>query len=234
MLCKILQNRWTHSKTPHKVSVCNGSTNTVKTSNFMEEVMTLPALVRHPTTILYALVISPFLATSVHATNVFINEFHYDNDGPDINEGIEIAGPNGTDLTDWSLVLYNSTNGSPYNTIDLNGIIPDQSNGLGTVFFAVTSMQNGAADGIALVDNTNLVRQFISYEGDLIASSGPASGQSSEDIGIAEATTTALGLSLQLTGSRKRSIVTRLPITAPAPCGVVEVPVSYDIKTLCS
>ncbi len=163
--------------------------------------MTLLTLVHRHTIILYAFVISSFLATSANATSVFINEFHYDNDGSDINEGIEIAGPSGTDLMDWSLVLYNSTNGSPYNTIDLNGIISDQSNSFGTIFFAVSSMQNGPSDGIALVDSTNFVRQFISYEGILTASSGPASGQSSEDIGIAELTTTALGLSVQLVGS---------------------------------
>ncbi len=40
---------------------------------------------------------------SIGQTTVFINEIHYDNAtgtvGGDINEGIEIAGPAGTDLT---------------------------------------------------------------------------------------------------------------------------------------
>ena len=31
-------------------------------------------------------------------TSIFINEFHYDNIGPDNNEFIEILGPAGTDL----------------------------------------------------------------------------------------------------------------------------------------
>ena len=39
------------------------------------------------------------------AISVFINEIHYDNTGTDANEAIEIAGPAGTDLTGWSIVL---------------------------------------------------------------------------------------------------------------------------------
>ena len=40
------------------------------------------------------------------ATTVFINEFHYDNDGTDVGEFVEIAAPAGTSLTGWSIVLY--------------------------------------------------------------------------------------------------------------------------------
>jgi len=32
-------------------------------------------------------------------TPVFINEIHYDNEGTEANEGVEVAGPAGTDLT---------------------------------------------------------------------------------------------------------------------------------------
>ena len=36
-------------------------------------------------------------------TTVFINEIHYDDNTStgDVNEGVEIAGPAGTDLTGW-------------------------------------------------------------------------------------------------------------------------------------
>jgi hypothetical protein len=40
-------------------------------------------------------------------TVVFINEIHYDNTSTDTNEGIEIAGTAGTDLTGWTIELYN-------------------------------------------------------------------------------------------------------------------------------
>jgi hypothetical protein len=51
-------------------------------------------------------------AFTQNPATVFINEFHYDNTGGDTGEFIEIAGPAGTDLTGWSIVLYNGANGS--------------------------------------------------------------------------------------------------------------------------
>ncbi len=66
------------------------------------------------------------LAVPVHAapTSVFFNEFHYDNTGTDTGEFIEIAGPAGTDLTGWSITLYNGANGLTYNTVALSGLLP--------------------------------------------------------------------------------------------------------------
>ena len=49
-------------------------------------------------------------------TTIFINEIHYDNNGTDAGESIEVAGPAGTDLTGWSIVLYNGSGGAVYNT----------------------------------------------------------------------------------------------------------------------
>ncbi|HEX8299549.1 MAG TPA: T9SS type A sorting domain-containing protein [Rubricoccaceae bacterium] len=67
--------------------------------------------------------------------------------------------------------------------------------------------QNGGPDGLALVgpDPVNpaypLV-QYLSYEGTQGASSGPAAGQISQDIGVAENNTTTLaGTSLQVSGT---------------------------------
>ena len=37
----------------------------------------------------------------------------YDNDGADVNEGVEVAGPAGTDLTGWKVIFYNG-NGQTY------------------------------------------------------------------------------------------------------------------------
>ncbi|MBA3309516.1 MAG: hypothetical protein H0U28_05570, partial [Nocardioidaceae bacterium] len=48
-------------------------------------------------------------STSAVATEIFVNELHYDNAGTDAGEFIEIAGPAGADLTGWSLALYNGT-----------------------------------------------------------------------------------------------------------------------------
>ncbi|WP_299314239.1 DUF5689 domain-containing protein [uncultured Aquimarina sp.] len=137
------------------------------------------------------------------AQSVFINEIHYDNESTDIDEAIEIAGPSGTDLSGWSIVLYNGSNGSVYNTISVSGTIPDQQNGFGTIVEILPSngLQNGGSDGIALVDSSNMVVQFLSYEGTLTAIDGPASGLTSLDIAVSESNTTPIGTSLQLSGT---------------------------------
>ncbi len=49
--------------------------------------------------------------------DVHISEFHYDNASTDAGEFIEVTGAAGTDLTGWSLVLYNGSNGEAYDTI---------------------------------------------------------------------------------------------------------------------
>jgi predicted extracellular nuclease len=132
---------------------------------------------------------------------VFVNELHYDNDGSDSNEFVEVAGPAGTDLTGWSVVPYNGSNGSTYTPVGTpTGTIPDQNGGYGTVQVPILGLQNGAPDGIALVHNGTLV-QFLSYEGTITATNGPANGQTSTDIGVAEPGTTSASQSLQLTGT---------------------------------
>lgn len=141
------------------------------------------------------------LSTSGGSTNIWINEIHYDNDGSDSNEAIELAGSAGIDLTGWRLIAYNGSNGAGYKTINLSGVIPNQTGGFGTVNLAISGLQNGAADGIALIDNNNQVVQFLSYEGTLTASDGPAMGLQSVDIGVAESSSTQIGYSLQLSGT---------------------------------
>jgi exonuclease III len=135
------------------------------------------------------------------AQSVFINELHYDNTGADVDEAIEIAGPAGTDLTGYTLVLYNGSNGSVYNTVNLSGVLPDQQGGFGTsiVTFPSNGIQNGSPDGIALADAANNLIQFLSYEGTLTGVGGVADGVTSTDIGVSEAGV-PIGTSLQLAG----------------------------------
>ena len=134
------------------------------------------------------------------AANAFINEFHYDPAGTDAGEFIELAGLAGTDLGGWSLALYNGNGGAVYATLALSGVLGNQANGFGFASVAAPGLQNGAPDGIALVDNFGRVIQFLSYEGAMVATTGPAAGMTSTDIGIEEANS-AIGTSLQLVGS---------------------------------
>jgi uncharacterized protein len=145
-------------------------------------------------------------ATAADSSTIFINEFHYDNASTDTGEFIEVAAPAGTDLSGWSLVLYNGEGtvpGQSYNTRALSGVATDQQGGYGTLSFTypANGIQNGPVDGIALVRPDGGVEQFLSYEGTLTASNGPASGQLSEDIGVSQASTEPVGSSLQLTGT---------------------------------
>ena len=147
------------------------------------------------------LTLSIFLPFILFSQTVFINEIHYDNASGDVNEGIEVAGTAGTDLTGWTLYLYNGSNGTLYNSVNLAGILPDQNGGYGTLSFLVSGIQNGAPDGIALADPSDSIIQFLSYEGAFSATDGPANGLSSEDIGISESGSTPTDFSLQLTGT---------------------------------
>ncbi len=157
----------------------------------------------------YNLLYSTFLiatlsATQAAATTVFINELHYDNAARDVGEAIEIAAPAGTDLNNWSVVLYNGRNGVDYQTLRLNGLmVADQCAGYGTVAvpgIVQNGLQNGAPDGIALVNGQQVV-QFLSYEGVMTATAGPAKGLQSIDIGQRETGASVIGESLQLKGT---------------------------------
>jgi hypothetical protein len=130
-----------------------------------------------------------FLTTA--KSQVIVSEIDYDQVGQDNNEKIELFGVTGTDLTGWQLVLYNGSNTSPYNTINLTGSIPFTCTGSNGVSYGVVlisfvgsdKIQNGAPDGWALVNAGGTVVEFLSYEGIIIfASSGPAAGMTSIDI----------------------------------------------------
>lgn len=130
----------------------------------------------------------------------WINEIHYDNASTDQNEGVEIAGPAGLNLAGYSLVPYNGSGGTQYSVTGLSGTIVDQEDCIGTLWFPISGLQNGAPDGIALVDPMGTVLQFLSYEGAFTANDGPASGMTSTDIGVSETGVTEATASLQLAG----------------------------------
>lgn len=147
------------------------------------------------------LTLTLFFTSFCVSQTVFINEIHYDDSGADSGEGVEIAGPAGTDLAGYTITAYNGSNGTQYKTENLVGTIPDlNQTGYGTIFFPISSIQNGAPDGFALSNAAGVV-QFISYEGTLTATNGPANGTTSVDIGVAETGSTPDEHSLQLKGT---------------------------------
>lgn len=153
--------------------------------------------VRSAWALLACLFVSP-----AFAQNVFINEIHYDNAGGDVGEAIEITAPLGTDLSGWTVALYNGSSGTVYNTLSIPTLLDDGTGrGFATINLPSNGLQNGSPDGLALVDDEGNVEEFLSYEGALTATDGPASGMTSTDIGVSEASTTPIGDSLQRAGT---------------------------------
>ena len=141
------------------------------------------------------------LFAPIALADVFINELHYDNDGIDANESVEIAGTAGTSLAGWKVLLYNGGDGRVYSTVSLAGTLPTQCGGHGTLVFAIPGAQNGAPDGLALVNGSGTVMQFLSYEGGFTATDGAASGRVATAIPASEGTGVTSTQSLQLRGT---------------------------------
>src|SRR5215471_1721534 len=141
--------------------------------------------------------------------SVRFSEIHYDNTGTDTGEAIEISGPAGMDVTGWTIVLYNGNGAVTYNTQTLSGTIPATCGDRGVIVvnYPTNGIQNGGSsatpttnpadsDGMALVDASGAVVEFLSYEGTMTAANGPASGLLSTDIIAQEPSTTPIGQSL--------------------------------------
>ncbi|MEO0643778.1 MAG: lamin tail domain-containing protein, partial [Pseudomonadota bacterium] len=144
-------------------------------------------------------------------STVFFNEIHYsDNGDPDTGEFIEIANTAATDLSGWTVVVYDTTGGNatPLATATLSGsdllttLSPSDflSNAGGTPLSEFSDF----SPTFALIDDSGTVIQFVSFG--LSSSTGtdsgdPTFGLSSIPLGIEEDGTDAPGLSLQLEGT---------------------------------
>ena len=127
--------------------------------------------------------------------NAWINEFHYDNDGADAGEFVEVVIQDiaTNPASDFDITFYNGSNGTVYDTENVGNCTEGETLG-DYVFYscAVAGIENGAPDGIALsVLNATplsggpvlIPGQFLSYEGSFLAVGGPADGVTSTDKG---------------------------------------------------
>lgn len=140
---------------------------------------------------------------SAQAQLIWINEFHYDNASSDIGEFVEVAVPASfTDLASISLTLYNGNDGRTYgSSYGLNTFtMGETANGYTIYSKLISGLQNGAPDGFSL-NQSSSVLHFISYEGSFTATTGPAAGLTSTDIGIFEDGLSAAGGSVGLIGT---------------------------------
>jgi DNA/RNA endonuclease G (NUC1) len=141
-------------------------------------------------------------------TAVRISEIHYDNTGADTGESIEVSAPAGTNLDGWSVVLYNGSGGASYGTLPLSGFVAANCLDRGVVVLPATGLQNGAPDGIALIEAGGAVVEFISYEGTFAATAGPANGVTSTDIVAFQNGNGPVGESLQRNAAGTWSLAT--------------------------
>lgn len=131
----------------------------------------------------------------------FINEIHYDNIGADNNEFVEIVALANSDLSLWYLYTYNGSNGEVLNSYNLsNATLINQQYGFDFIVMNINGLQNGSPDGLVLTDAMGAIIQFLSYEGDFVATNGVAQGLTSTNIGVSESNSTPRGFSLQLSG----------------------------------
>ncbi len=67
--------------------------------------------------------------------------------------------------------------------------------------YTSNGVQNGPDDWVALVDPKGQLVQFLSYEGAITGGDGPAAGVTSQNLPVSESNSSAVGSSLQLTGT---------------------------------
>ena len=165
-----------------------------------------PLLRRTAATSVIALCAAGLTVTGAQAAapiTPFISEIHYDNGGTDAGEAVEVHLPPGTTSAGLQIVLYNGGTGATYDTDALPAVTaPADAPAVAVIQYPVNGLQNGAPDGLALLDGAGLVLEFLSYEGTMVATNGPAAGQTSVDIGVSETGSEALGLSLSRTYDR--------------------------------
>jgi hypothetical protein len=140
----------------------------------------------------------------VASADLWLNEFHYDNAGGDVDEGVEIAANFDMDLSLLSVYAYNGSSSQLNVYSEWHGVADFNyttvEGGSLAWFTNLGSIQNGAPDGLAIVYDGTVI-QFLSYEGSFTAGSGAAEGLTSMDIGVSESSSAGLGTSLQLSGT---------------------------------
>ena len=128
-----------------------------------------------------------YVGFAMAVPHAWINEIHYDNDGTDVNEFVEVVVelPEGWYLGDLALYMYNGYDGKPYclDTIDEFEL----GQRIGPFQFYVwyqRGIQNDM-EGMILVFKDTLC-DILAYEGSFIGASDPALGKKFPDIGTCE------------------------------------------------
>lgn len=129
-------------------------------------------------------------------SDVFVNEFHYDNASTDTGEFVEVAvgpGYQGT-LGNLALVIYNGSNGQALSTHTLDTFVVGETTTSGHRLFhkLIAGLQNDS-EGFAITSGASVLH-FISYEGSFTASAGPAQGLTATNINLTQGGSDPVGM----------------------------------------
>jgi len=145
-------------------------------------------------------------AISNDCPNAWVNEFHYDDEGIDTNEFVEVAFETGSgvsNLNEYQCWIYDQYGGAavsiPLDDFTLGG----SSNGFTFYTYMMPLDNYGTGIGIS-IDIPIDIPIFISYEGIVEATNGPYEGYLSEDVGVYESDYTPEGSSIALHEGARR------------------------------
>lgn len=185
----------------------------------------------------------PLLAAPAAAappTTPFVSELHYDNDGADTGEFVEVQLPAGTSSQGLSVVLYNGSGGAVYGTRPLPTVVAP-ADAPAVVAVDAPGLQNGSPDGLALVGPDGVL-EVLSYEGTFTTTNGPAAGRTTTDIGVQQSGSEPAGQSLSRTydaatgalvwsgpATSTRGAVNPAAATPPPSTTTCDTPVTHEV-----
>lgn len=178
------------------------------------------------------------VASAAAPTTPYISESHYDTAGADTGEFVEVTIPSGADPAGLAVVGYDGNGGGTYGTAMPVPAAAGMADAPVAVAVDAPGLQNGSPDGLALVQGGRVL-EFLSYEGVLTATGGPAVGTASTDIGVREDGLPA-GQSLsRLLEPRTGELVWQAPAansrgavgpsTSPPPADVCTTPATHPV-----
>ncbi len=162
-----------------------------------------------------AITLSPgYSCPSLNGDFVFISEFHYRNVGVPVDQGAELTGPAGTDLSHYQLLAYAPSGianvGGVLNTsvgeggiFRLQDTIPGPEGSFGAVWVPMPGISS-VSGAIALYNTlTQTVVEAYTYRATSIQSlaDGPAAGYSTTYISPSQSPSTPVGHSVQRNGT---------------------------------
>lgn len=173
----------------------------------------------------------PGICSDCTEAPAIINEFHYNNEGTDINEFIEvyIPDPQPQNMKKYFIELYDGLTGTVYlkKTLDSMDISHD---GNGSFYvLELTGIKDGNPDGIALTGECGDVIEFLSYGGDFTAIDGKAKGMKSVNISVSESELTPINSSLQKMGNEwiySIAYNTKGKVNDAGPCNILNAGIS--------